>query len=509
MAEKPVRCAIYTRKSTDEGLDQEFNSLDAQREAAEAFIRSQKHEGWRLLPDRYDDGGYSGGTMERPALKRLLADIEAGNIDCVIVYRVDRLSRSLLDFARLIDAFDKKRVSFVAVTQQFNTSHSLGRLTLNILLSFAQFEREIIAERTRDKVHAAKRKGKWIGGHPPLGYDVVPGGGKLVVNEEEAQRVRATFDLYLEHRSLTKTLNELHRRGWKTKGWTTQEGKVRRPKPFVKSQLHRLLANPVYIGKATLGKQTFDGEHHAIVEPAVWDRVQGAFQHNAKNCGADLRNKYGALLRGILFCEPCGTKMGHTYTTKGNRRHRYYVCLTAQQRGWDACPTKSVGADAIEKAVVEQIRTLSRSPKLVEAALAEATAQHEAQLQGLRADARAWKDQLRRLGRQLADEASTGGTGRPGRVADLQAQISRVERRLSAAELELREAERVDVAEEELRSTIGNFDAVWLALKPTERERMLKAVVEQVTFSGETGQVGLRFRSPAWKKICATKGAAA
>src|SRR5260370_22181908 len=197
-----MRCAVYTRKSTEEGLAQEFNSLDAQRESAEAYILSQQHAGWTLLPNRYDDGGYSGGTLERPGLRQLLADIEAGTVDCVVIYKVDRLSRSLLDFARLLGTFDQRRISLVSVTQQFNTTASLGRLTLNILLSFAQFERELIAERTRDKMSAARRKGKWVGGTPVLGYDVAPGGGRLVVNPSEARRVREIFELYRSHRSL-------------------------------------------------------------------------------------------------------------------------------------------------------------------------------------------------------------------------------------------------------------------------------------------------------------------
>ena len=197
-----VRCAIYTRKSTDEGLDQDFNSLDAQRESAEAYIASQRHEGWLCISERYDDGGFTGGNMERPALKRLFADVESGGIDCVVVYKVDRLSRSLLDFARMMELFDKHAVSFVSVTQQFNTTSSMGRLTLNILLSFAQFEREIISERTRDKMSAARKKGKWVGGMPVLGYDVDRKGGRLIVNEDEALKVRGIYDLYLEHKAL-------------------------------------------------------------------------------------------------------------------------------------------------------------------------------------------------------------------------------------------------------------------------------------------------------------------
>src|SRR5437667_6474282 len=219
-----VRCGIYTRKSTEEGLDQEFNSLDAQRESAEAFVRSQKEAGWKLVPTRYDDGGFSGGNLERPALRRLLDAIDARRVDCVVVYKVDRLSRSLLDFARLMDRFDQRAVSFVSVTQQFNTNSSLGRLTLNILLSFAQFEREIISERTRDKQVAARKKGKWTGGHLILGYDLDSRGGRLVVNPEEAERVREVFRLYLEGTTVLNLVRRLDQLGWRNKQWTTQDG---------------------------------------------------------------------------------------------------------------------------------------------------------------------------------------------------------------------------------------------------------------------------------------------
>ena len=246
---RAVRCAIYTRKSTEEGLEQEFNSLDAQRDAGEAYIASQKSEGWVCLADSYDDGGFSGGTMDRPALKRLLADAEAGKIDCILVYKVNRSSRSLLDFSRIIETLDRCRVSFVSVTQQFNTATSIGRLLLNVLLSFAQYEREIIGERTRDKMAAARRRGKWVGGMPILGYDVGPEGGRLIVNEAEAELVRAIFGLYLAEESLLATVKELARRGWKTKCWMTREGRLRAGRAFDKTALHNLLRNATYAGK--------------------------------------------------------------------------------------------------------------------------------------------------------------------------------------------------------------------------------------------------------------------
>src|SRR5258707_1368753 len=272
-AVKPVRCAIYTRKSTEEGLDQEFSSLDAQRESSLAYIKSQASQGWTCIKAPYDDGGFTGGNMERPALKRLLADIQAGKIDCVAVYKVDRLSRSLLDFARMMETFERHHVAFVSVTQQFNTAHSMGRLVLNVLLSFAQFEREIISERTRDKIAAARRKGKWSGGHPLLGYDVDPRGFKLVINAEEAQRVRAIFALYLECGGLIATVQELDRRGWKNKCWQTRKGHVRGGSPFTKGSLHHLLTNVVYRGQVEYKKEVHTGEHEAIVEAKVWQQV--------------------------------------------------------------------------------------------------------------------------------------------------------------------------------------------------------------------------------------------
>src|ERR1700726_3784354 len=260
---KAIRCGIYTRKSTEEGLEQEFNSLHAQREAAEAYITSQKEAGWKVLPDHYDDGGFSGGNLERPALQQLLADIDARKVDCVVVYKVDRLSRSLLDFARLMDLFEQRSVSFVSVTQQFNTTSSLGRLTLNILLSFAQFEREIIGERTRDKMSAARRKGKWVGGTPVLGYDVDPAGGRLMVNEKESRRVRDIFALFVQHRSLSAVVAELAKLRWKTKSWKSQNGRAHAGRAFAKVSLRRLLTNAVYAGQVEHRGEIYAGEHES------------------------------------------------------------------------------------------------------------------------------------------------------------------------------------------------------------------------------------------------------
>jgi site-specific DNA recombinase len=351
-----LRCAIYTRKSTEEGLDQEFNSLDAQREAAEAFILSQRREGWIALPARYDDGGFTGANMERPALQRLLKAVETGEVDCVVVYKVDRLSRSLLDFTRILSLFEKSNVSFVAVTQQFNTSTSLGRLTLNILLSFAQFERELIGERTRDKMSAARKKGKWVGGCPVLGYDVDPGGGRLVVNEEEAAQVRAIFAVFEETGSATRTLAEIDRRGWRLKSWTRKKGQFRAGGPFALNSLRRLLTNILYTGAVRHKGQAYAGEHAAILPPGQWERVQSLIAPRSSFARGRLRNKHQALLSGLLYCECCEARMVYAYALKGGRKYPYYLCRNAQQKGWAVCPSKSLPAQAIEDSVMRRIR---------------------------------------------------------------------------------------------------------------------------------------------------------
>jgi site-specific DNA recombinase len=356
-AASPIRCAIYTRKSTEEGLDQDFNSLEAQREAAIAYIQSQKHLGWIAVADHYDDGGFSGGNLDRPALQHLLDDIEARRVDCVVVYKVDRLSRSLLDFARLMDRFDQRSVSFVSVTQHFNTTTSLGRLTLNILLSFAQFERELISERTRDKMSAARRKGKWVGGTPVLGYDVDPRGGRLVVNEKEAQIVREIFEMYRRHRSLDSVVRELTRLGWKTKSWKSKRGLRHKGRLFTAISLNRLLTNQIYAGKVEYRGAIYDGEHAAIVKPELFAEISADLQEPKRTKPNSVGMPQKALLAGLLFCKSCDHRMIATYSINQGVRYRYYVCRGVRQNGWRSCASKSVRATLIEDSVVAQLCT--------------------------------------------------------------------------------------------------------------------------------------------------------
>ena len=344
-----LRCAIYTRKSTDEGLEQEFNSLDAQREACEAYIKSQKHEGWKLLPQHYDDGGYSGGSMERPALKKLLQEIEAGRVDIIVVYKVDRLTRALSDFARMVELFDKNKVSFVLVTQQFNTTTSMGRLTLNVLLSFAQFEREVTAERIRDKIAASKKKGMWMGSPPPLGYDVLD--KKLVINQAEADTVRTLFDLYVDLGSVRALKEEADRRGIRTKHRpnTKNEGN----KSFSRGNLYVLLSNHLYVGEVRHKKAIYAGQHEAIVDRAIWDKVQRTLKTNTKKRGTDTNTTGPHLLTGLIFDES-GEPLCPTHTNKKGHRYYYYIAkrIAHKRDTADGC---RIPTDELDAAVVNSI----------------------------------------------------------------------------------------------------------------------------------------------------------
>ncbi|MCV2874612.1 recombinase family protein [Defluviimonas sp. WL0050] len=346
------RCAVYTRKSSEEGLEQEFNSLHAQRESCEAYIASQRSEGWVLVRDQYDDGGVSGGTLERPGLKRLMADIEDGLVDVVVVYKIDRLSRSLADFAKLVEVFDRNGVTFVSVTQSFNTTTSMGRLTLNILLSFAQFEREVTAERIRDKIAASRRKGIWMGGVPPYGYRVES--RKLVVDETEAAHVHWVFARFLEIGSATVLARAVHERGI-----TTRHGNR-----IDKKYLYRMLNNRAYIGEAVHKGESYPGEHDAIIDRETWDKVHTILQESPRKRAARSRAETPALLKGLLY-GPDGAAFSPTHTRRGNRLYRYYVSQTVLKHGAGSCPVGRVPAGEIEAAVIEQLRTVFRQPEIV------------------------------------------------------------------------------------------------------------------------------------------------
>jgi DNA invertase Pin-like site-specific DNA recombinase len=351
---RKTRCAIYTRKSTDEGLEKEFNTLDAQRDACAAYIASQRHEGWIEVPDYYDDGGYSGGTLERPALKRLLADVEAGRVDVVVTYKLDRLSRSLTDFVKLMETLDAHGTTFVSVTQAFNTTTSMGRLTLNILLSFAQFERELIGERIRDKFAASRARGMWMGGKVPLGYRVEA--RKLLVVESEARQVRAIFERFVVLRSATKLAQELRQQGALSKTGM----------PIDKGYLYRLLANRTYLGEAAHKGKVYPGEHEAIVSRELWDRVHAVLQISPRVRANQARVQSPALLKGLIFGLD-GRALSPTHTRKGGTQYRYYVAqaVLKDQDAPNPDIVRRIAAAEIEQVVLAQVRALVRQPEVI------------------------------------------------------------------------------------------------------------------------------------------------
>ena len=360
------RCAIYTRKSSENGLEQEFNSLHAQRESAFAYIQSQRHEGWVLIDDHYDDGGYSGGNMSRPGLQRLLKDIEANKIDTVVVYKIDRLTRSLADFSRLVELFEQHQVTFVAVTQQFNTTTSMGRLTLNILLSFAQFERELTSERVRDKFAIARKKGKWMGGVPPLGYYV--DNRKLLIDESEAALVKLLFTTLIETKSVLATCQHINEQGYVTRKTVTVNGRIWGGKPFTPSYVYKIIRNRIYLGEVHHKGTWYAGEHTAILDETVWQTVQ---QLKIRTHNEKYKHERGkkpcnqtAPLKGLLYDED-GFALTPSHTRKKGRLYRYYVSSQALKFGYDNSPLPNIPAEPLEKIVIELLRELLMAPDML------------------------------------------------------------------------------------------------------------------------------------------------
>lgn len=506
--ESSVRCAIYTRKSTEENLELDFNSLDAQRESAEAYIASQKHAGWVCIPDRYDDGGFSGGTVERPAFQRLMADVEAGRVDCIVVYKIDRLSRSLMDFARIMESLERHNVSLVSVTQQFNTTTSMGRLTLNILLSFAQFEREIISERTRDKIASARRKGKWTGGAPVLGYDRERDnrGTRLIVNDGEATRVRAIFARYLELASILQTVHWIDANGWLNKQYTTNRGVPRGGKDFDKSTLQKLLTNRLYLGQIVHNEQVYEGEHEAIVDEDLFGRVQAQLARNRNSGGKYQRNKYGALLKGLVRCRHCACGMSHHYASRGSngstRRYRYYVCQKAQKKGWAACPYPSLPAGELEQFVIDRIKETTGDPQVLREVVARAKEQINRQADELRQRRTLRENRARRGNEDIND--LTRSLGAPGAGMSLSAasasELARLQDELTALQKEVGEINQriieLDqrmVDEDEMVGAMEAFDPMWDRLRADERTRLIHLLVQCIDYDGANNEIAITY----------------
>ena len=362
---EPKRCAIYTRKSHDEGLEQDYNSLDAQRGAAMNYIASQRANGWQALPESYDDGGWSGGNLNRPALQRMMADVRAGLIDIVVVYKIDRLSRSLVNFAELQTEFEKYDVSFVSVTQEINTSTSSGRMMLNILMTFAQFEREVIAERIRDKLSASKKKGKYVGGMLPLGYRGDSVNMKIVIEPEEAKIVRLIYDEYLRTSSPKEVQRLLVEKGIRGREWVSKKGLRHGGRPLSLAIIRDILQNPIYIGKLRYQGKVYDGEHEGIIPVKLWEQVQSTFKANSESC----RQRSSRDLKpfaGLIYCGHCNAPMFVATVTKPNgRRYRYYICHVDEKRAHRECPLHRVPAETLEQLLLKQIAKLLKTPTML------------------------------------------------------------------------------------------------------------------------------------------------
>lgn len=361
---KIMRCAVYTRKSTEEGLDMDYNTLDAQREAGEKYIEAMRGEGWRLIPEAYDDGGYSGGNMERPALKRLIEDIKSKRIDIVVVYKVDRLSRSLADFAKLVEILDAHGTSFVSVTQHFNTKDSMGRLTLNILLSFAQFEREVTGERIRDKFAASKKKGMWMGGPPPLGYDVAD--RRIVTNPKEVALVKHIFERYCSLQSFTLLSDELRRDGHLTKCYISRTGNRVGGRLFTLNALRTLLKNRLYLGEVHHRGKYYPGQHQPIIPRELFDQAQAVTAMSGRSKRRrTVAIKSPALLSGMLACNGCGGVLSPIHVRKKNKEYHYYIANSYRKQFCTKCPSRRIPAGDIESVVITHLQGVLQSPQMI------------------------------------------------------------------------------------------------------------------------------------------------
>jgi site-specific DNA recombinase len=493
-----TRVAIYTRKSVTDGLDQEFNSLHAQRESIELYVRAFEGVGWRVIPVSYDDGGFSGATTDRPAFQRLMADMRAGKVDVIAVYRLDRLSRSLVDFVGLLHEFEQHDVSFLSVTERYDTSSPTGTFVLQLLAMFAQMERATIALRTRDKVAASRRRGMWTGGRPVLGYDVVD--KKLVVNPTEAEQVRAIFQLYLDHGGVLAAVEELRLRGITNKRWTTKAGVPKGGTLFDKNVLTGFLKNPLYIGAVRSGDDVVEGQHEAIVMRDVWDAVERQFAAQAPRLGARGTKRSKALLAGIARCG-CGAALSRTTSKRPGRTYTYYACSRSTKHGQAACPGQRVPAGELDAFVVKQVRDIGRDPSVIEAAIAADRDQRDVECRRLEVELSEFKAARGRHAGERERVVAAVGEGAPpqglvARIRELDGLVDAADARIVALIQDLAAlAAPSDV--EGLRAALLEFEGVWDELGQAERAHLMALVLDEVVVDRVTGEAELRFRGGA------------
>lgn len=486
-----LRVAAYCRKSVDKG-SQPYGSIDAQRDAVASYVASQRGLGWTLLPDRFDDLGISGKTTDRPGFRRLLEAVRAGEVDIVVCYRLDRLSRSQRDFLNTLDLFERFGVKFASVTEHFDTTTPMGRFALGILIQVAQLEREVTAERVRDKVLASRRKGLWCGGTPRLGYDSRD--GKLVVNVAEAKRVREVFDLFLQLGSIGDLLIEIRRRGWTNKRWKNTKGCVVGGTPLTNASLRSMLTSPLYVGAMQAGDEIVEGAHEAIVDRETWEQAQRLFSKRPEYVR---QHKWSAPLGGLLFCGTCGARMQHHFTGKGSRKYRFYVCARKLRQGADACAGGRVPAAEIEAFALEQVRVLGRDKDVLAATLAAAAEQaaaHEGERAGQIAELEAQHGALSTQQRHLVQAISRDGSSRAltRKLVEVESEIAEGQRRLG--EIRAAPAARAPIDEAGLRAALRRFDDLWNELRIDEQGRVLAALIEAVRYDAIAHEVQISYR---------------
>lgn len=482
-----IPVAIYARKSTDALLEREVHSLSVQRDSAESFIQSQQHRGWKCLDEHFDDNNISGATLERPALKRLKKLILKGKVKVVVINRLDRISRSLSQFLELTEFFDEHDVSLVSVTQNFNTGDSMGRLMVQVIMSFAEFERSLIRDRVKERMQAAKRKGRFTGGHPILGYNIKPEGRALEIDEMEATRVREIFKLYLNLESVKGTANELKKRGWKNKLWITRAGKPIGGSDFSTTGLHNLLRNPIYIGKVKVEDELVDGQHEAIVDTKLYNKVQQQLSNNCMHEGNLKRNSSSSLLKGLLVCTCCDAPFTPNFTKKKNRTYRYYTCHRKRSEGANACPSPNLPAGEIESLVVEQLFTIGSNKDLQDSVYSQLKALVSEKTTQQTQEQKVARQQLDRINRELT-------TSR-----ELEAPLSLIRH------LELKQNEAESVLEDKHRNliklpkkaqvadTLREIQSLWPSFTPEERCLFVRSLLHRVDYDSEGGKITLHF----------------
>ncbi len=498
-----IRCAIYTRKSTEDGLEQEYNTLDAQRDSCEAYIQSQKSRGWEIIPTKYDDGGFTGANIDRPAYHRLIADVKANLVDMVVVYKVDRLSRSLGDFANIMELFDKHQVGFVSVTQYFDTSSSIGRMTLNILITFAQFEREMISERIKDKIARSRQKGKYMGGQPVLGYDVID--KKLVINKDERYQVEQIFEYYQNGRSINEIVDIINNYGWTTKQWTTKKGKLTGGRAFNKQLLYTILKNPLYIGKIRYHDKIFDGEHEAIISNQQFEEVQALLKQNRTNHKNTDHSRVESMLRGILYCSSCGSKMIRTYTKKKNKKYTYYTCLNVVKNGRNKCGNKSVPANKMDEFIVKHITKIASDPEFLRRFIEEYAKQRITEIENITTEIKGLtlklasfqieRDRLEQENNHFNSDALT----------TTQEHIGRVTSRMEYLQSKKTVLESSDLNAGDITVILNKFFPIWDKLTSDEQNRILDKLFDEIFWDGDSESLDFHY-SPLGIQLLQNQG---